>query len=57
MDISKNFILLATIISLVICFVASLLTGHPDYAAVAIGAMAGWVGGNWNGRRQSEEDY
>lgn len=49
--ITTNVLILAVIISLLLAFVTSLIFGYPEYAAVALGALAAWVGGNYNGRR------
>ncbi len=33
----------------------AMLTGNPDLAGVAIGGLAGWIGGNKNGQRGTDE--
>ena len=53
--ITRNVLLLSVNIALTIAFVTSLLLGYPEYAGVSVGALAGWIGGNYNGRRESSE--
>ena len=50
-SIGKNVLTLSVIIALTIvaCFFGYL--GNWNIAAVAVGALAGWVGGNYNGRQ------
>lgn len=31
----------------------AMLTGYPELAGVAVGGLAGWIGGNQNGQRQT----
>ena len=33
--------------------IIAMLTGNPDIAYVSIGGLAGWIGGNKNGERQT----
>jgi len=42
------------IVSVCLTFLAgvAMVTGQEQLAGVAIGALAGWVGGNKNGQRQ-----
>ena len=51
-SIGKNVLMLSVMICLVLFGIAFLLTGHPEGAFIAIGALAGWIGGNYNGKRE-----
>lgn len=51
MEISKNFLILSVIVALLIAFIVSVVFGQTTFAGVAIGALAGWIGGNYNGAR------
>jgi len=31
----------------------AMLTGNPELAGVAVGGLAGWIGGNKNGKREA----
>jgi hypothetical protein len=43
------------IVTICLTFLASMamLTGNQELAGVAVGALAGWIGGNRNGKREA----
>lgn len=43
------------IVTICLTFLASMamLTGNPELAGVAVGGLAGWIGGNKNGKRET----
>jgi len=44
----KNIWIVST--GLIVITITGMITGHVELAAVAIGALAGWIGGNKNGQ-------
>ncbi len=43
------------IVTICLTFLATvaMATGYPELAGVAVGGLAGWIGGNKNGQRET----
>lgn len=43
------------IVTICLTFLATIamITGNPELAGVAVGGLAGWIGGNKNGNRET----
>ena len=45
------------IVTTALTFLAAMamITGYPELAGVAVGGLAGWIGGNQNGQREDSD--